>query len=311
VCGQFLALRLIEKGVIMTKALFILPFDHRSSFEMDLFGISKRAPTTDEFAKICDYKKIIYEGFKMAVASGVAKNSAGILVDEEFGNEILMDARANGYITACSVEKSGQSELKFEYGSNFGVHILKTRPDYVKVLVRYDAGGEVAMNDRQAGLLNTLSNFCIQNNVKLIIELIIPLTSAQNDEEMKPKLMIAAIKELQEKGSEPSIWKVEGVLSMDACVKIAAQARSGARDQVCLIVLGGGKDKKLIEQMLTSAAKVPGYIGFAIGRTIWEAPLQKVKENLLLPEEASTEIAGNFKSFCDLWMDCSRTTTRE
>jgi myo-inositol catabolism protein IolC len=295
----------------MTEALFILPFDHRSSFEKDLFGISKRSPTVQEAAEISVYKKIIYEGFQMAVLKGVPKENAGILVDEEFGAEILRDAKSKGYITACSVEKSGQAELEFEYGSNFGEHILKTRPDYVKVLVRYNAGGEVEMNDRQSAHINTLSSFCAQNNFKLMIELLIPMTPAQTDLEIKAKLMVSAIKELQEKGASPSIWKVEGVLSTGDCVRIAAQARSGTRDHVRLIVLGGGKDKKLIEQMLTSAAKVPGYIGFAIGRTIWEEPLQKVKANLLLPEEASAEIAENFKSFCDLWMDSSRTQTRE
>jgi 5-dehydro-2-deoxygluconokinase len=37
-------------------------------------------------------------------------------VDEQFGAAILRDAAADGYATACPVEKSGQEEFDFGYG---------------------------------------------------------------------------------------------------------------------------------------------------------------------------------------------------
>jgi myo-inositol catabolism protein IolC len=303
--GQVLAhFRVGEfEGVAMAKktALFILPFDHRTSFEKDLFGICKRPPTPEESAEISDYKQIIYKGFELAVELGVAKEHAGILVDEEFGAKILVDAKAKGYLIACSVEKSGQSELEFAYGDEFADHILRIRPDFVKVLVRYNPEGDGQLNGRQASLLSKLSKFCDKNNLKLMIELLVPLTPGQTDPREKPKLMVAAIQQLQEKGAEPSIWKVEGCLAAEDCEKVTQQAQSAGRGQVKLIVLGGGQNTKLTKQMLISAAKVPGYIGFAIGRTIWEAALKKVREGHMLPSRASQEIAENFKSFCDLW----------
>ena len=44
---------------------------------------------------------MIYDGFKKAIAAGVPRDKAGILVDEQFGSEILKDAKAEGFMTAC------------------------------------------------------------------------------------------------------------------------------------------------------------------------------------------------------------------
>jgi hypothetical protein len=53
---------------------------------------------------------------------------------------------------------------------------------------------------------------------------------------------------------------------------------------------------------IINAAKTSGFVGFAIGRTVWEKSLLKVERGQLSPQEASEEIAKNFKSFCDLWL---------
>src|SRR5262245_62268929 len=97
-----------------------------------------------------DVKQVIFDAFKAAVAGGVPKDRAGILVDEEFGAAILRDAREQGFITACPAEKSGQEEFDFEYGINFARHIERFNPTFCKVLVRYNPGGDRALNQRQA-----------------------------------------------------------------------------------------------------------------------------------------------------------------
>lgn len=80
--------------------LYILPFDHRGSFQTKMFGW-KVPLTAEQTAEVAASKRIIYDGFKAAVAAGVPKSKAGILVDEQFGAAILRDATAEGYITAC------------------------------------------------------------------------------------------------------------------------------------------------------------------------------------------------------------------
>jgi myo-inositol catabolism protein IolC len=104
------------------KPLYILPFDHRSSFEKGLYGWSGvlSAEQTEQIARA---KGVIYDAFKFALRAGVAKDRAGILVDEQFGARILRDANANGFITAMPAEKSGQTEFQFEFGAQFAGHI--------------------------------------------------------------------------------------------------------------------------------------------------------------------------------------------
>jgi myo-inositol catabolism protein IolC len=89
------------------KELYVQPFDHRGSFQVKLFGW-KGTLTDAQTAEIAASKQVIYDGFKAAVAAGVPKEKAGILVDEQFGAAILRDAAAQGISTACPAEKSGQ-----------------------------------------------------------------------------------------------------------------------------------------------------------------------------------------------------------
>ena len=57
-------------GLGYIQDLFILPFDHRSSFEAGLLGIRDRDATPHEVAGLAAYKRVIYEGFLLAVAKG-------------------------------------------------------------------------------------------------------------------------------------------------------------------------------------------------------------------------------------------------
>src|SRR5271166_2139076 len=104
------------------KPLYILPFDHRGSFQVKMFGW-KGTLTPEQTAEVAATKQVIYDGFKAAIAAGVPKEKAGILVDEQFGAAILRDAAKNGYSTSCPAEKSGQEEFDFEYGEDFAQHI--------------------------------------------------------------------------------------------------------------------------------------------------------------------------------------------
>ena len=124
-----------------------------------MFGIKGRQPTPEEKKQIEDYKKIIFEGFRLATKKNVPKEIAGLLVDEEFGAGVLREAKKEGLMFAMPVEKSGQDEFDFDYGENFGKHIEEFDPTFVKVLVRYNTEGDAAMNKRQLGRLKKLSDY--------------------------------------------------------------------------------------------------------------------------------------------------------
>ena len=62
-----------------TQPLYILPFDHRGSFETKMFGWHEPL-TAEQTAEIAAAKQVIYEGFQKAIADGVDKAKAAILV---------------------------------------------------------------------------------------------------------------------------------------------------------------------------------------------------------------------------------------
>ena len=141
------------------RPLFILPFDHRSSFEKGLYGWSG-ALSAEQTERIARTKEVIYDGFKFALNAGLAKDRAGLLVDEQFGARILRDAAAHGFLTAMPAEKSGKAEFQFEFGTQYAAHIEQFKPTFVKVLVRYNAEDDAAMNRRQAARLKEMSDYC-------------------------------------------------------------------------------------------------------------------------------------------------------
>src|SRR5947208_4878755 len=162
------------------KPLYILPFDHRGTFQTQMFGW-KGTPTPEQTAQIASAKQVIYDGFKAALADGVPKDKAGILVDEQFGGAILRDASAHGYLTACPAEKSAQEEFDFEYGEEFDKHIEAFHPTFCKVLVRYNPEADKALNLRQSSRLARLSEYLHtqQSRSMYMFELLVPPLKAQ------------------------------------------------------------------------------------------------------------------------------------
>ena len=291
--------------------LYILPFDHRGSFETKMFGWTGDL-TAEQTAEIAAAKRVIYDGFLAAVAAGVPKERAGILVDEQFGAAILRDAQAQGYMTACPAEKSGQDEFDFEYGDDFTKHIEAIAPTFCKVLVRYNPDGDVVLNDRQTERLKRLSNYLHSHSRALFMfELLVPPEPSQlaqvagdkrrYDLELRPQLMVRAITQLQDGGVEPDLWKIEGLDRRDDCEQIVAAARRGGREKVSCIVLGRGEDDRKVHEWLEVAAGVPGFIGFAVGRTDFWEPLVAWRAGQLTREAAVAEISRRYREFADVF----------
>ena len=293
------------------RPLYILPFDHRGSFQTKLFGW-KSPLSADQTAEIAGAKQIIYDGFQAALAGGVPAGKAGILVDEQFGAAILRDATAKGIVTACPAEKSGQDEFDFEYGEDFGRHIETVDPTFCKVLVRYNPQGDRALNQRQASRLKRLSEFlAARKRSRFMFELLVPAEKAQLDRlegdkkaydlKLRPGLMVEAIRELQAAGVDPDVWKIEGLDRPEDCQAIVTAARAGGRDHVDLIVLGRGEDEHKVEEWLGIAAQVPGFIGFAVGRTVFWDALVAWRAKKATREQAVSQIAGRYREFVDLF----------
>src|SRR5437764_4468645 len=206
------------------------------------------------------------------------------------------------------VEKSGQNEFNFQYGDDFGAHIEKFDTDFSKVLVRYNPDDpDTAMNQRQLERLKRLADWLHENDRKFLFELLVPATDAQleqvggdserYDAELRPELMRRAIAELQDFGIEVDIWKIEGVDERSDCEMLVQQARTGGRAGVVCVLLGRGADDDKVDHWLRQAAPVDGFVGFAIGRSIWWDPLKAYLDGDLEREAASQQVADNYLRF--------------
>jgi myo-inositol catabolism protein IolC len=298
------------------RALYILPFDHRGSFQTKLFGWTG-ALTADQTAQIAASKQVVYDGFKAALRAEVPDEKAGILVDEQFGAAILKDAWKHSYTTACPAEKSGQVEFDFEYGEDFASHIEAFRPSFCKVLVRYNSEGDQALNKRQAARLRRLSEYLHgKSHSRFMFELLVPPEKAQRarmegdkkayDLGLRPQLMAEAIEQLQDAGVEPDIWKIEGLDRRKDCERVVAAARRNGREEVGCIILGRGEDDQKVHEWLTTASGVPGFIGFAVGRTsFWDA-LVDWRAKKITREDAVNRIARRYREFVDTFEDHAR-----
>jgi myo-inositol catabolism protein IolC len=283
--------------------LYILAFDHRGSFEK-MVGDAARVPGA---------KTLIWEGFQRAVELGAPKQFAGVLVDAQYGPDVAREAKAGGFNLSMPVEKSGQNEFDFEYGEQFGEKIEEFDPDFSKVLVRYNPEGDRAMNERQTERLRRLSEWLHERHRKFLFELLVPAEPAQleqvggstdrYDVELRPQLMMETILQLQNAGVEADIWKIEGIDDRESCNEIAQLARREGRDHVSCVVLGRGASDEKVDEWLRAGSGLEGYVGFAIGRSIFA---ESVKAYAADPEgfdraAAVDRIARNYLRFIDVY----------
>jgi 5-dehydro-2-deoxygluconokinase len=293
--------------------LYILAFDHRGSFQKKWFGLGDEI-TQEDTDRITDAKTLIYEGLELALGQGAEPRNTGALVDEQFGGEVPARAKAHGIKLAMPVEKSGQNEFDFQYGDDFGAHIETFDPDFSKVLVRYNPDDpDTEMNKRQLGRLKRLADWLHEHDRKFLFELLVPATDAQleqaggdsdrYDAELRPELMRRAIADIQDAGIEVDIWKIEGVDERSDCEMLAEQTRTGGRDGVVCVLLGRGASDDKVDHWLQQAAPVDGFIGFAIGRSIWGDALTGYINGSLERDAAAKQVADNYLRFVKVYED--------
>jgi 5-dehydro-2-deoxygluconokinase len=294
--------------------LFILAFDHRGSFQKKMFGI-EGDPDEEQTQTISDAKHQIFEGMLAAAEKGLDEEASGVLVDEQFGGDIPTQAKERGFKLAMPVEKSGQNEFDFQYGDDFGAHIEKFDPDFSKVLVRYNPDDpDTEMNKRQLERLKKLADWLHSKNRLFLFELLVPATDAQlesvggdsdrYDTELRPELMRRAIEECQDFGIEVDIWKIEGVDEQSDCEMLAQQSRKGeGREGVVCVVLGRGASDDKVDEWLRAGAPVEGYVGFAIGRSIWWDALKGFLEEGTDRAQAAQTIAEKYLRFVKVYQE--------
>ena len=293
--------------------LFILAVDHRGSFEK-MVG--------QELDTLVAAKRLVWQGFLDAIAQGARREAAGLLIDDQYGAGIAREAHERGIVFAMPVEKTGRDEFEFLHGDAFGRAIEDYDPTYVKALVRYNPGGDSELNRRQVARLRELSDWIRVHKRRFMFELLVPPTHEQltsvaesrdrYDGELRPELMLRAITALQDAGVEPDLWKIEGVDDRQACSAIAAVARRDGRDAVGCLVLGRGASVERVDDWLRAGAGIDGYVGFAVGRSIFGDAVRDFAAN---PDDFDMElgaedISGRYRRFISVYQEAEEKAPR-
>jgi len=107
---------------------------------------------------------------------------------------------------------------------------------------------------------------------------------------------------LQDAGVEPDVWKIEGLDNLLDAEAAATQARTGdGRAGVACTILGAGAPDARVDHWLRTAAAVDGFVGFAIGRSIWRDAVRAHLDNTLDRDTAAQQIADNYLRFVDVF----------
>lgn len=263
--------------------IFILPFDHRANFAVALLKSTYPAPKKT-VVQIKQLKKIVFDGFLQARKTYKGTGMLGILVDEEFGSDIIKQAQKHQIPFAVSTEKSGQKLYQFEHESNWQEVLRTLRPTFAKTLVRYDIA-EKKENLEQNKRLKHLSDFCEEEGIDLMMEV---LMTGKGSRE---KQMATMMQEMQRIGIRPSVWKLEGLDSS------AAWKRIRKITSCPIIVLGRAGTKKEVDAWLIAGAKSGVTNGLAVGRTIFQKPLQDLIAKKIDRETAVGRIAKNYLGY--------------
>jgi len=294
--------------------LFILAMDHRESFGRTLFEVKHDDPDQAQVEAMRSAKLLIFQGLQVAQPK-VTSGRIGVLVDERYGQEVIDAVKSNAdpMVLAVPVEASGHDWFTLEWGDRWLEHVESVQPDYAKVLVRDNPGFDAAQRDAQLTSLAQVSAGLRTVGVPLLYELLVPATDAQlaqaghdagvYDHDLRPGLVAQVIADNQAHGVEPTLWKVEGLETVEAAQQVAAQAKAGGRT-ADLIVLGRDAPAERLDHWLEVASQVDAFVGFAIGRSIWEDVLSRYEAFGATDSaavNARREIADRYLGFIAHW----------
>ena len=287
--------------------LFILAMDHRASFGRVLFGV-EGTPTEAELTKMRNAKMVIYEGASQATTDPLPTGRAGVLVDEELGADVARRAKADGFVLAMPIEKSGTELFELEYGEHFPEHVDTFDPDFSKVLVRYNPADEPDQRATQIKRLAQVSSWAERTRRRWLFELLVPPTREQLahsedqfhfDRDVRPALTVETIGSFNDGGVHPTVWKLEGYETTEGAEQVLRAVAAETAFPAECIVLGRNAPMEQVEHWIDVAAPLPGFAGFAVGRSIWEAALQDLIAGRIERKQAVSVIADRYRRLID------------
>ena len=280
--------------------LFVLTMDHGGSFTRALFGVAG-APSHVSLSRMRQVKALIYEGL-CHIAGSIPLGREGVLVDEGSGADVLRRAKSDGLVVLMPIEAPGSRVFEPEYHDPFAEHIEAFDPDFFNAHVRYNPLDDEGMRHTTITRLAAVSEWAARTNRRWIIELLVSPTPEQRatyqnqhgfESDPRSALTAQAISQLQSEGVHPAVWMLEGFERPDGADEIlAAVAAERGHPAQCMV---SGRDAPIdqVAHWLTLAAG-RRFVGFAVGRAIWEEPAQRLLAGTMSSEGLIDAVADAY-----------------
>ncbi|GGF18352.1 2-deoxy-5-keto-D-gluconate 6-phosphate aldolase domain-containing protein [Subtercola lobariae] len=284
----------MESGSASPYPMYMLAFDHRQVLR-DMYpgyGVAELETT----------KMAVLDSLELIPQSVGSSQSLAFLVDEEYGADAARAARERGFYVAMPIEASRTPILQLQFPNDYRERFARLDPQCVKALVFHNPSDGAGRKLEQFDMLREIGQFAREQGRDYLLEILMIPTPEQLElangkrgfrTQLFPELLVESIREMQEAGIEPDVWKVEGLESVEATQAVGNQAVSGGRDGVRCIVLGSGESQDTVNGWLANASAVPTFSGFAVGRTIWREPLADILAGKSRPAALET-MANSF-----------------
>ncbi len=301
------------------KPMMVLAVDHRFDLFTELLSASPVHPAAAERERAANLKQVVFEGLLKAIEAGVPKSQAAVWTDSDLGESILLRGRGMKLNTMMSVERARVAEFRFEDALGFSDRLSSLGVTYAAARVPYNPGEEPQVNEAQQRKLRRLSEICRSSGPKLTLELVMRPTQIQLDQsasveawnaEIRPGLVVQAIRELQDAGVDPDLWALRGIDNPAAMATATAQAHVDDRKTGVLFTLGedSGDTPDMDQNLINLAARTPGCRGLVIGPGIYASELTAYDAGEIERDEASTRIADRYNSVFTSYTDALRTS---
>ncbi|WP_193368984.1 bifunctional 5-dehydro-2-deoxygluconokinase/5-dehydro-2-deoxyphosphogluconate aldolase [Pelagibius marinus] len=264
-----------------------LAFDHRAQLE-DL-----AEKTGGDRNRLTTLKQLIARGAAQA-ANGDA--GRGVIVDDRYGEAVLNGMSGNGWWVARPVEKPGSIPLEFEAGDNLGLALRTWPVDHVaKCLVFYHPDDDEGLRRLQEDRLAMLHEACRDTGHELLIEVIPPAGRPSDD-----TTLARALANIYARDIFPDWWKLP---PPSPAAWRAIDSVIQAHDPYCagVLLLGLNAPIETLKSGFDAAAGQPLCKGFAVGRSIFQAPAEAWLAGTASDELTVEAIAANYRKMLDLW----------
>ena len=268
--------------------LMALAIDHRTQFEemADRRGVGHE--------KIAAFKLLAVEAASR-VAAG--RPGFGMLLDDTYGHEAMIEAARRGLWIGRPVELPGSRPLAFEKGPDLGGQLVEWPVDHtVKCLAFYHPDDEPALRIEQQRRLGAVHEAARRAGRELLLEIIAGKHGRLGDD-----TVARALDELYALGIKPDWWKLEPQPSAPAWKSIAQTIADN--DPWCrgIVMLGLDGRVRDLDRALALAAPVAAVKGFAIGRTIFGTAAKAWLAGDITDKEAVSSMEERFAHFVAVW----------